>query len=516
MNFAIRLYRALARAFPHEFQMAYGADVIQLGEDVVQQIAKENGFLGLFRLIADLAIRIPMEYLAEMRQDLLYALRTLRKARGFAAVGFLSLALGIGVSAVSVSEVVNMILGNAPGIRDAGRVVMVNDVSIPYIDRYREQHDLFAGVAAFQVAIPYNISLGGGLNAKAERLFGQIVSPEYFSVLGVSAARGRVFAPDTDKPGAAPVVVISDRFWREHMNADPAAVGQTMRVNGQTATIVGIGPKDFLGALPFIPTDIFVPTTAPESIAPELAGDAVHRRDSKTFNALLRLAPGVTVESAEAGLDTVTRRLDEETLDPARNAKGRRVTVLPGGKVVPVPRSLRPVVLGFMLLLNSLMLSLVCLNLANMQLARATARRKEVAIRLSVGASRFRLVRQLLTESVLLSVAGGAAGIALAFWAAAAMQKVRMPFPYPVRFNITPDWRAILVVFAISLVAGVGFGLAPALAATKADLAVAMKEGLVGQPRGYRRFGLRNLLMVSQVAGSGAPADRRLPGNRIP
>ena len=222
------------------------------------------------------------------------------------------------------------------------------------------------------------------------------------------------------------------------------------------------------------------------------------------------------MESAEAGLDTVTRRLDEETLDPARNAKGRRVTVLPGGKVVPVPRSLRPVVLGFMLLLNSLMLSLVCLNLANMQLARATARRKEVAIRLSVGASRFRLVRQLLTESVLLSVAGGAAGIALAFWAAAAMQKVRMPFPYPVRFNITPDWRAILVVFAISLVAGVGFGLAPALAATKADLAVAMKEGLVGQPRGYRRFGLRNLLMVSQVAGSGAPADRRLPGNRIP
>jgi len=149
MNFAIRLYRALARAFPHEFQMAYGADVIQLGEDVVQQIAKENGFLGLFRLIADLAIRIPMEYLTEMRQDLLYALRTLRKARGFAAVGFLSLALGIGVSAVSVSEVVNMILGNAPGIRDAGRVVMVNDVSIPYIDRYREQHDLFARAAAF-------------------------------------------------------------------------------------------------------------------------------------------------------------------------------------------------------------------------------------------------------------------------------------------------------------------------------------------------------------------------------
>ena len=502
MNFALGLYRALARAFPHEFQMAYGADVIQLGEDVVEQIARENGIWGLFRLLADLAVRIPIEYLTEMRQDLLYALRTLRKARGFAAVGFLSLALGIGVSAVSVSEAVNLILGDAPGIRDPGSVLMVNDVSIPYIDRYREQHDLFAGVAAFQMAVPYNISLGGGPGAKAERLFGQIVSPEYFSVLGVTAARGRVFAPDTDKPGSAPVVLISDRFWRQHMNSDPAAVGQAMRVNGQTATIVGIGPQDFLGAIPFVPADIFVPTTAPESMAPELAGDAIHQRDSKTFKALLRLAPGVAEASAEAGLDTVTRRLDEETLDPARNAKGRRVTVAPGGKVVPVPRPVLPLVLGFMVLLNSLMLSLVCMNLANMQLARATARRKEVAIRLSVGASRFRLMRQLITESVVLAVAGGAGGIAFAFCAAAAIQKVRMPLPVPVRFNLTPDWRAILVVFTISLAAGIGFGLAPALAATKADLATAMKEGLAGQPRGYRRFGLRNLLMVSQVAGS--------------
>jgi hypothetical protein len=212
MNFAIRLYRALARAFPHEFQMAYGTEMIQLGEDVVEQIAKENGILGLFRLIADLAIRIPIEYLTEMRQDLLYALRTLRKARGFAAVGFLSLALGIGVSAVSVSEAVNMILRDAPGIRDADRVVMVNSVSDPYIDRYREQHDLFVGAAAFQMAVPYNVSLGGGVDIKAERLFGQIVSPEYFPVLGVTAARGRVFDPVTDKPGSAPVVVISDRF----------------------------------------------------------------------------------------------------------------------------------------------------------------------------------------------------------------------------------------------------------------------------------------------------------------
>jgi predicted permease len=502
MNFALRLYRALARAFPHEFQMAYGADVIQLGEDIVEDVAKQNGFFGLFRLIADLAIRIPIEYLTELRQDLIYAVRTLRKARGFAAVGILSLGLGIGMSAVAVSEALDMILSDAPGVREPDRVIMVNNVSYPYIERYGDQHDLFAGAAAFQMAVPYNVSVGEGASAKAERIFGQLVSPEYFSVLGVSAARGRVFAPDRDRPGSAPIVVISDRFWRERLNSDPSAVGRTLRVNGQTATIAGIGPKDFLGAIPFVPADIFVPTTAPEAIAPELAGDAIHQRDAKTFNALLRLAPGVTVESAEAGLDTVTRRLDEETLDPARNAKGLRVMVLPGGKVVPVPRSMLPLVLGFMALLNGLLLSLVCMNLANMQLARATARRREIAIRLSVGASRFRLMRQLLVESVLLSVTGAAAGIALAFWAAAAVERMRLPFPFPVRFDITPDWRAMLVVFAIAVMAGVGFGLAPALAATRTDLASTLKEGLVGQTRGARRFGMRNLLMVGQVAGS--------------
>ena len=154
MSFALRLYRALARAFPHEFQMAYGADVIQLGEDIVEDVARQNGFLGLFRLIADLAIRIPMEYLSELRQDLIYAVRTLRKARGFAAVGILSLGLGIGMSAVAVSEALDTILSDAPGVREPNRVIMVNHVSYPYVERYRDQHDLFAGATAFQMAVP--------------------------------------------------------------------------------------------------------------------------------------------------------------------------------------------------------------------------------------------------------------------------------------------------------------------------------------------------------------------------
>src|SRR5262249_7584184 len=155
-------------------------------------------------------------------------------------------------------------------------------------------------------------------------------------------------------------VFISDRFWRERMNADPGAVGRTLRVNGQTATIVGIGQRDFLGAISFIPADIFVPTTAPAAVAPELSGDAIHQRDIKTVNAILGMAPGIPSAAAEAGLDAITRNLDQETLDPARNIKGRRVTLLPGGKVLPVPRALIPVMLAFMLLLNSLIVAIVC------------------------------------------------------------------------------------------------------------------------------------------------------------
>jgi predicted permease len=502
MRFALWLYKRLARGFPHEFQVIYGTDVVQLGEDIVEDIANRNGFMGLFSLVADLAIRVPMEYLSEMRRDLIYAVRTLVKSPGFVAVGVVSLGLGIGVTAVAASEMLNLILRDAPGAKEPDQLVMVSGVSYPYMEHYRDEHGLFAGVAAFQTPVPYNISLGDAASAKPERIFGQLVSPEYFSVMGVSAARGRVFSPDVDKPGSAPVVFISDRFWRERLNSDPSTVGRTIRVNGQSAAIVGIGPMNFLGAMPFIAADVFVPTTAPVSMAPELSGDVLHERDAKAFNALLRMAPGVTLKSAEAGLETITRNLNEETLDPARKVKGRLVTLLPGGKIVPLPRALLPVVLGFMVVLNGLIITIACMNLANMQLARATARRKEVAIRLSVGASRFRLIRQLLTESVLLSVAGGLAGILLAFWVASLTRKMKLPFGFPVNIDITPDWRVIAIVFVISLVAGIGFGLAPALASTKADLASTLKENMGGQGRGYRRFGIRNLLMVGQVAGS--------------
>jgi predicted permease len=458
-SLAMRMYRRLALAFPHEFQMVYGADVIQLGEDAIDDVWTQHGFFGLLRVLADIAMRLPVEYLSEMRRDLAYAVRTLGKSRGFAAVGVISLGLGIGVAAVSASELFNLILADMPGAKNPDELVMLEGTSYPYFEHYRDEHGLFAATAAYQGPVPFNVSLnsarGGAANTKAERTFGHLVSPEYFSVLGVSPARGRTFDPQVDKPGSAPTVFISDRFWRERMGADPDAVGRAIRVNGQTATIVGIGPKDFLGVVPISPADIFVPTTSPDAMVPELAGDVVQKRDAKSFRALFRLAPGVTLKSAEAGLDTLTRNLDEESLDPARNAKGRRVSLVPGGKMAPIRREIFPVMLRMTVLLNGLIVGIACMNLANMQLARATVRRREVAIRLAVGASRFRLIRQLLIESVLLASAGGLAGILFAYWAAAGFRRIQFPTPVPINFNITPDWRVLLFTFAVSLAAGI-------------------------------------------------------------
>jgi ABC-type antimicrobial peptide transport system permease subunit len=251
MNFAVRIYRRLAQAFPHEFKLAYGAEVAQLGEDVVEDIAKRHGVTGLIRLIADIAMRVPLEYLSEMRRDMRYALRGLVKSPGFALVGVISIGLGIGLTTNVYNSKWQLIFRELPAAANAKRLVMLEKpVSYYYIEQYREQKSQFTGVAAFQTGIPFNVTFQGDMNAKPERVFGQLVSADYFSVLGVQPQRGRALSAELDRPGDAPVVVISDRFWRNRLNSSSDAVGQTLRLNGQPATIVGIASKNFNGALP--------------------------------------------------------------------------------------------------------------------------------------------------------------------------------------------------------------------------------------------------------------------------
>jgi macrolide transport system ATP-binding/permease protein len=504
MNFALRIYRRLAEAFPQEFKMVYGTEMLQAGEDAVGEIARENGIAGLIRLIADIAFRVPVEYLSEMRRDLRYAARALIKSPGFALVGIISLGLGMGVTTSVFGKLWAQMFRDLPAAANARELVMPESpVSYPYIEQYRAQKSLFVGVAAFRQGVPFNIGYQGNGNAKPDRVFGQLVSTDYFSVLGVRPERGRVFSAALDRPGDAPVVVISDRFWRNRLNSSPDAVGQTLRLNGQPATIVGIAPKNFNGALPMVPAELFVPLTAPAALAPELANDVLHKREAKEFLAMMRLARGVTIESAEAAVDAITRRLDDQDpSNPLRNDKGRRVTLADGGKTAPMPRAMKPAVVGFVFALIGLILTIACMNLANMLLARGAARRKELAIRLAIGASRFRLIRQMMTEGIVLAVLGGLAGFALAYWLSVLSSQLKLPQAVPMELDLGLDWRAALFTFALAILSGIGFSLAPALQATRADVAPALKEGAVVQLRGYRRFGMRNVLVVCQVAGS--------------
>ncbi len=500
MKLAMRLYRLLAQAFPHEFKVIYGADVIRLGEDIVEDIAKQNGIFGLFRLVADLAIRVPAEYLSEMRRDVVYAARTLAKSPGFAAVGVVSLGLGIGVTSTIFSEIHMLIFRDLPVAQEPQRLVMAQGVSYPYFEQYRDQHNLFSGAAAYIQGVAFNVALDPG--SKAERVFGQIVSPDYFSVLGVPAARGRVFSPELDKSGGPPAVVVTDRFWRERMNGDSNAVGRRIRLNGHEATVEGITPKDFLGAMPIIAADVFVPTTVSGSVVPELGEDVLRKHEAKAFTVTMRLAPGVTTATADAALNTLTKHLDEANLEANRDRKDRRVRLLPGGSILPIPPELKPVMYGLWGTLMGLLLTIACMNLATMLLAKAGVRRREIAIRLAVGASRFRLIRQLVTESVLLALGGGAAGMLFAYWMTSVVSTMKLPGAVPFQLDIRPDWEVLVFTIGLSFATGIGFGLAPAFAATKADVAPTLKEGGVAQMRGYRKFGLRNLLVVYQVAGS--------------
>ena len=504
VNICLALYRRLASAYPHEFRVLYGEDLDRLGEDAAPEAWRRYGVPGLVKLLADIAVRLPGEYLAEIRQDVVYALRTLAKAPGFTSVAVLSLGVGIGMCCAVLSEC-RAIVGPAPGLRDPATLATFiwSQVSYPYFERYRDAHQTVAAAAAVIGPVPFAVAFTGDKSERAERVSGHLVSPEYFTTLGVAPAAGRVFGPETERPGAAPVVVVSDRFWRTHLAADPHAVGRSLRLNGSMATIVGIGPRNFLGIWPQSPADLFVPVTCGVSLAPELSGDPLQRSDREIFRVVFRLAPGVTLPAAEAVLDTMTRNLDREIgTRPDRDRKGRVMRLMPAGTVGYARPEQHALVDTFNVVLWALVLSLVCANLAGLLLARGSQRGREIAIRLSVGASRARLVRQFLTESVLLSSTGGLVGILLAYSITHVLSSLPLPSQIPLEFNCRIDLHVLAITMATALVAGIGFGLAPALSSTRTDIGVTLKEGAQAPLRGYRRFGLRNLFVVGQMTAS--------------
>jgi predicted permease len=496
----LRLYRAMAGAFPYEFKSAYGNEILQLTEDIVEPIWRRHGALGLLRLLGDVAIRVVIEHLALFWHDIRYGMRMLTRSPGFTAVALISLALGICIATCADSEMNGIILRNLPTVTNPNQLIGTQTpVSYPNYRRYRELHEIFSSTLAYVAPVPFSVSFSG----RTERTWGHLVTPSYFSTLGVRPMLGRTFDRQDEKFGEQPVLMISYRFWQGAMGGDPSVIGKTLRVNGHPSMIVGVGPKDFLGASPALfVADLWMPLSSGELVAPELADNALERYDLNMFQFVGRLKPGVTMAQAESQLDATARQLEKAYGDEEPADKGPRVLLVTGGKLLPLRKQDIPLFTDFFLVLAGLVLLIACANVANMMLARAADRRKEIAIRLSLGASRFRIVRQLLTESMLIALAAGALGLLLSAYLMHLLSQLRMPFPIPITYDLNVDWHALVFALAVTVLTGLLFGLAPALQATRVDLTPALKEGGNIQLRRHRRLSLRNALLISQLAGS--------------
>ncbi len=436
-------------------------------------------------------------------EDLKYAVRRLARSPGFTLVAVLSLALGIGGNTAMFSLVNAVLLRGLP-VKSPEQLVEVytsesngyaySTSSYPDYMDLRENTDVFSDVVGTRTFIS-RMDLGG----EPEIVFGELVSWDYFEALGVPMALGRSFLPEEDAtPGTHPVAILGYRTWQQRFGGDPGALGRTVRLDGRPYTVVGVAPETFTGSMPVLVSGLYLPLM----MTGDLQGfqGQLDRRGSRSMFLKARLRPGVTVDQANAALQAFSAALAERYPDSNEH---RSMSALPTGDVALHPlvdRVLKPVA-ALLLGVVGLVLLIACANLASFLLARAEDRRKEIAVRLALGAGRGALVRQLMVEATLLAVLGGVVGVVLADWTLHLLLSFQPPLPVPVSFSVPLDRHVLWFTAGVSLLAGLGFGLAPALQATNPDVAPTLKnEGTGGGRR--RRFSLRNGLVVVQVAFS--------------
>ncbi len=447
----------------------------------------------------DLAPAFVFVLMQTFRQDLRYAVRTLVRDRAFTLVAVVSLALGIGANATIFSGI-NGLLLKPPAVADTGRLLEIwqhnttrgggigshMQLSFPDYEYYRDHNQSFTEMGAFSGETFRAIWTRSG---EGEVLQGALVSSNFFSLLGVTPALGRRFGPADAAAAVAPVVVLSNAVWQQRLGADPAILGTMLTLNGRPFTVVGVAPRGFTGLLAGFTPDFWTPMSMHAALGPGLD---LAERHQHWLIAVGRLKPGIAPGQARADLAVLGRQLSaayeaDRDLMPA---------ALPVELVPSFMRGVLGAVSGVLMAVVGLVLLIACANLANLLLARAAHRRRELAIRAALGASRGRLIRQTLTESVLIAAVAGLLGLLLAAWATPALLALK-PASIPLEVNVAPDARVLVFTLVVSLLTGIVFGLAPALQQSGLPQAAALKDG--SPQGGSSRSRLRNGLVVTEV-----------------
>jgi putative ABC transport system permease protein len=442
--------------------------------------------------------------MATLWQDVRYAFRMLGKSPMLTVIVILTLALGIGAN-TAIFGLVNGILFRPLPVKSPeqiavlagqaqGDTVGIFTLSYPQLVDLRKQADPFSDVFASQINF-------GGLSytGKANQFVYSYVTGNYFSGLGVQPALGRLFLPaEGEAGGKDPYIVLGYDFWQKKFGGDAGVVGKQALLDGQQATIIGVAPKGFQGTQFSLNLDGYIPLNMQPLQAP---APFWTDRSARGLAVLARLKPGVTLQQAQSSLNVVTARLAEQY--PATD-KGITIRVVPErlARPQPFPNNIVPFIAGIFLALAALVLLLACMNVANILLVRATMRQREMAIRAALGANRWRLIRQMLTESIMLSLFGGIGGLTLGIWASSAIGSILPAGRLPVRVDFGFDWRVFAYAMAAALFTGAIVGLWPALRAGRTDVNSVLQSGGRSDTAGVSRHRLRSVLVVAQVAGS--------------